>query len=147
MAFNWICPFCNRHTTISSDNIVTKENILHIYNCSDGSKKITCEWIVCPNEECRKATLTVMLQDAELSFGNWKILEDTEKIWKLIPKSNAKPYPEYIPLSIRQDYEEACAIVNDSAKASATLSRRCLQGMIRNFWGSLSQDFMMKSKP
>ncbi len=32
------------------------------------------------------------------------------------------------------DYKEACLIVNDSPKASATLSRRCLQGIVRDFW-------------
>lgn len=52
----------------------------------------------------------------------------------LQPKSSAKQFPDYIPEAIRQDYEEACAIVNLSPKASATLSRRCLQGMIRDFW-------------
>lgn len=44
-------------------------------------------------------------------------------------------FPDYVPLPIRQDYTEACAIVSLSPKASATLSRRCLQGMIRDFWG------------
>lgn len=53
----------------------------------------------------------------------------------LRPQSSAKPFPDYIPESIRQDYTEACLIQNLSPKASATLSRRCLQGMIRNFWG------------
>jgi hypothetical protein len=32
------------------------------------------------------------------------------------------------------DYLEACQIESLSPKASAALSRRCLQGMIRNFW-------------
>lgn len=50
------------------------------------------------------------------------------------PISLAKQFPDYIPKAIRQDYEEAYAIVNLSPKASATLSRRCLQGMIRDFW-------------
>jgi hypothetical protein len=50
------------------------------------------------------------------------------------PKSLARQFPNYIPLAIRNDYEEACAIVTLSPKASATLSRRCLQGMIRDFW-------------
>lgn len=53
----------------------------------------------------------------------------------LSPNSNARQFPEYIPQAIRSDYEEACAIVNLSPKASATLSRRCLQGMIRDYWG------------
>ena len=52
----------------------------------------------------------------------------------LQPKSLAKQFPTYIPEAIRSDYEEACAIVNLSPKASATLSRRCLQGMIHDFW-------------
>lgn len=50
------------------------------------------------------------------------------------PSSSAKQYPDYIPKAIRDDYEEAYSIVDLSPKASATLSRRCLQGMIRDFW-------------
>ena len=45
----------------------------------------------------------------------------------------AKPQPDFIPLAIRQDYEESCLIRDLSPKASATLARRCLQGMIRDF--------------
>jgi hypothetical protein len=54
--------------------------------------------------------------------------------WNLIPPSSAKVFPDYIPQPIRDDYVEACKIRDLSPKASATLSRRCLQGMIRNFW-------------
>ena len=42
--------------------------------------------------------------------------------------------PDYIPAAIRQDYLEAVKIVGLSPKASATLARRCLQGMIHDFW-------------
>jgi len=60
------------------------------------------------------------------------------KTWfdrRLVPSSSAKVFPDYIPSPIRSDYGEACAIVDLSPKASATLARRCLQGMIRDFWG------------
>ncbi|MCI1952026.1 MAG: DUF4145 domain-containing protein [Clostridiales bacterium] len=50
------------------------------------------------------------------------------------PKSLAKHFPNYIPAAIRSDYEEAYLILKESPKASATLSRRCLQGMIHDFW-------------
>ncbi len=53
----------------------------------------------------------------------------------LVPQSFAKQFPEYVPSSIRQDYEEAYNILLLSPKASATLSRRCLQGMIHDFFG------------
>lgn len=51
----------------------------------------------------------------------------------IFPQSLAKKFPDYVPLQIREDYEEAYAILHLSPKASATLSRRCLQGMIHDF--------------
>ena len=55
--------------------------------------------------------------------------------WRLLPPSSAKPQPDCIPQPIRDDYYEACAIRDLSPKASATITRRCLQGMIRDFCG------------
>lgn len=55
--------------------------------------------------------------------------------YQVKPKAICFSYPDYVPLNIRNDYEEACAIIQLSPKASATLARRCLQGMIRDFWG------------
>ena len=54
---------------------------------------------------------------------------------RLLPEVLAKPQPEYIPLAIREDYKEACLACDLSPKAAATLARRCLQGMIRDFCG------------
>ena len=53
----------------------------------------------------------------------------------IYPRSNCKQFPEYVPAPIREDYQEAYEILDASTKASATLARRCLQGMIRDFWG------------
>jgi len=55
--------------------------------------------------------------------------------WRLVPDSLAQAFPDYVPAVIQGDYREACQIEDKSPKASATLSRRCLQGMIRGFWG------------
>lgn len=52
---------------------------------------------------------------------------------QIFPKSKAKKFPNYIPQQLLEDYEEAYSILELSPKASATLSRRCLQGIIRDF--------------
>ena len=53
--------------------------------------------------------------------------------WPLLPESFAKPQPSYIPGQIVEDYTEACKIRDLSPKASASLARRCIQGIIRDF--------------
>ncbi|HBM99276.1 MAG TPA: hypothetical protein DD413_07590 [Ruminococcus sp.] len=50
------------------------------------------------------------------------------------PKSIHKTFPNYVPQAIYDDYIEACAILELSPKASATLARRALEGMILDFW-------------
>ncbi len=52
---------------------------------------------------------------------------------RIIPSGEAKPFPDYIPAPLLEDYREACLIKDLSPKAAATLVRRCLQGMIRDF--------------
>jgi len=100
---------------------------------ADGEKFFGCMFIVCPNAECGKFTLTAQLHRSEWSEGNQK-MRDVEKTWQLVPSSKAKILPSYLPKAIIEDYEEACLIAEPSPKASATLSRRCLQGIIRDFW-------------
>ena len=89
------------------------------------------EIIVCPNPECKKLTIKTAIYECVSTYQEVgaKIQE-----WNLAPESSAKPFPDYIPRALLEDYEEACLIQNGSPKASATLSRRCLQGMIRDFW-------------
>lgn len=46
--------------------------------------------------------------------------------------SNRPPCPQEVPESIASDYREACLVFSFSAKASAALSRRCLQNLLRD---------------
>jgi hypothetical protein len=89
---------------------------------------------VCPNPECRRFTLT-----ASLNASSWtdsgEFLGELLQSWNLIPPSKAKTFPSYVPQAVLDDYREACLIQDLSPKASATLSRRCLQGILRDFWG------------
>ena len=137
--FSWVCPHCRHAATIGDADISIDDSILTIKN-EDGYQCLTSVFIVCPNAECRKFTLTATLKKFEIAFGTYGSgRPDYSKLpvlrqWDLIPESKAKSFPNYIPKPILDDYSEACLIRDLSPKASATLSRRCLQGIIRDFW-------------
>lgn len=89
----------------------------------DNESKLNVTFLKCPN--CHEYTILISGKGSKVSDIAQRFIR---------PSSLAKKYPTYVPETIRQDYEEACAIVSLSPKASATLSRRCLQSMIRDFW-------------
>jgi len=130
--FNWTCPYCNRHTTITEQRYSAHDADLYLEN-KDGFRRLASVYIVCPNPECGRFVLEVRLHELVVLQKTW-MLGELLGSWRLIPNSSAKPFPDYIPKAIRDDYEEACAIRYPSPKAAATLCRRCLQGMIRDFW-------------
>ncbi|MEO9459297.1 MAG: DUF4145 domain-containing protein [Lentilitoribacter sp.] len=90
--------------------------------------------IVCPNPDCEELTLSVELTKSVNAGSNDIPHLLVHNSFQLLPQSNAKPQPEYIPQEIRENYTEACLILHQSPKASAAMSRRCLQGMVRDFW-------------
>jgi len=51
-----------------------------------------------------------------------------------------QPIPTDVPPSIRSDYQEAALVLPDSEKASAALSRRCLQTLLRETAKTQSKD-------
>lgn len=124
---SYTCPFCNSSMSLH-------EGTLRQYHpCFTGPngiaftnhiprETIEVSFYKCPN--CEK--ISIVLKGIGSDVKNILL-----PVW---PTSLAKQFPDYVPQQIRQDYEEAYAIANISPKASATLSRRCLQGMIRDFW-------------
>jgi hypothetical protein len=89
--------------------------------------------VVCANADCKELSMTIWLMTTSgYAVNGW---QDTKikSVFQLLPSSSAKPQPDYIPAPLREDYNEACAVRDLSPKASATLARRCLQGMIRDF--------------
>jgi hypothetical protein len=78
-------------------------------------------------------SLDAWLSVAETLQGQYLPSNDRVASWRLLPDAISKPQPEFIPEALRNDYYEACRIRDLSPKSSATLARRCLQGMIRDF--------------
>ena len=52
----------------------------------------------------------------------------------------ASPIAPEVTDPYRQDFTEACAVLNDSPKASAALSRRCLQAILKDKGGAKKRD-------
>lgn len=129
MNFNWRCPFCGHNAVITEERYSTNRHEFH-QGTKHGSHAIKTTVIVCPNDKCREFVIQASL--LKWMNGNYKI---TKESWTLVPPSEMRVFPDYVPEPILADYKEACLVRNLSPKASATLSRRCLQGMIRNFWG------------
>lgn len=123
----YTCPFCKHTMSLTADtytHIQPTFTSLDI-SCYNPKPKETVEirFYKCPN--CEKISIELKGIGSEVK----------NIFLPVYPNSLAKQFPEYVPPQIRQDYTEAYSIVNLSPKASATLSRRCLQGMIRDFWG------------
>jgi len=132
--FNWNCPYCNHASTITYLNHSTNSHFFEMGN-KDGDLGFWSSVIVCPNDECKEYTIEANLYNVIMMPNSQKAPFGAPLIhWQLRPQSQAKPFPLYIPQQILDDYREACLIKDLSAKASATLSRRCLQGVIRDFW-------------
>lgn len=132
--FNWNCPHCDRATTITSSNAISCANVNRLLEEKDQTVFISI-FIQCPNQDCNKISLIATENRFHRSALQGYVKGDTIRSWQLIPESKAKTWPDYIPKAIREDYSEACLICELSPKASATLSRRCLQEIIRDVYG------------
>ncbi|WP_348699585.1 DUF4145 domain-containing protein [Duganella fentianensis] len=78
--------------------------------------------MVCP--ACNKGIL-ILSERSE----NWDLREKR----MIYPRTSSRPLaPVEVPSSIAEDFNEACLVLDDSPKASAALSRRCLQAILRD---------------
>lgn len=61
--------------------------------------------------------------------GQGALLSDDMLVYPKAP--SRAPAPKAVPRQYSEDYSEACLVLGDSPKASAALSRRCLQHVLR----------------
>ena len=129
---SWQCPYCG-HLSVF-EKIEKKDNEFAINADTKYGALVFESWVnVCPNPECKEFTFSSRVSFAELARGYYYATKEIES-WVNRPNGQYKQFPDYVPAPIRADYKEAVLIKDLSPKASATLSRRCLQGMIRNVW-------------
>ena len=159
---SWQCPYCGCFakvtTSIQGDSDRRSNKLLLVGN----RYVLEVTSVVCPKLDCEELVLSAKLQHiSDLRDKSVAVIDHrftpplptseaessgkTIQEWQLLPESRAKTFPAYIPEPILKDYAEACCIRYLSPNAAATLARRCLQGMVRDFHGversSLKQEF------
>jgi Domain of unknown function (DUF4145) len=97
------------------------------YVVGDETGTLRYEALTCP--ECKKA-IVQLIHSASGTTAEQPWTETRMIAWPRA--SNRTPAPPQVPDAIRQDYVEACLVLIDSPKASAALSRRCLQHILRD---------------
>ena len=109
------CPHC----TVAFFDDWVQRGVAYGSQPTEWHYKIT----LCPN--CRRY---IILIGVETTYSN--IIED----WKMIFPNVASrgPVSPQVPAEIALDYIEACDVLPISPKASAALSRRCLQAMLHS---------------
>ncbi len=135
----WECPYCMKIFRLDSDQM----DFSYLVTSNDentNTAAITLSgtfW--CP--DCLKPSIYLsdyvnctISRYNNVEFPDYNGDEIQNSYTMIYPEKRGKNYPEYIPEPIRRDYLEAVKIVNHSPKASATLARRCLQGMLVDKW-------------
>ncbi len=89
-------------------------------------------WRTCPS--CDRYVIQLHQRRRYKTSGGGTITQGRgQGVVRLIhPKAATRPpCPRQVPKDLANDYHEACLVLPDSAKASAALSRRCLQHLLR----------------
>jgi hypothetical protein len=90
-----------------------------------GAKWLWSASMICP--DCSKPI--VVMFKADLKDESVSGYRDELRV--VYPaKAYVLPAPKEAPPKVAQDFWEACLVLNDSPKASAALSRRCLQAVL-----------------
>ncbi len=141
--YSWVCSTCGHHTTVTEPNYdFARAELLATATKQGKGIVISGRLFECPNQSCKAQEVKVFVE-----YANWV---DTPS-GKLIDHSAGKngpvgigkftflpvapqPLSSSVPRHISEDYSEAHLIKDLSPKASATLARRALQGMVRDFF-------------
>lgn len=94
---------------------------------------------LCP--ACRKIILFMVCAEAFTGSGRGEHAYKPKKVLLAYPRASSRPPPPpEVPKEFADDYVEAALVLVDSAKASAALSRRCLQHVLREKAGVKPSD-------
>jgi len=139
---NWTCPHCNQKQTATAASvgfvIAKLDGGTHVSRFE--SRKCMIETRQCANSDCNQLTIFVnigykdkLVRKGGEGFEYEPDFDHNLFSGQVYPSPKGRVQPACIPQQIVKDYQEACLIRDLSPKASATLARRAVQGIIRDF--------------
>jgi hypothetical protein len=136
MAYRWQCPYCGSHTTITEPNRTVEA--LRLNSASKyGPMALLAASTSCPNEDCRELSITVSWGVPQRSGTGAVVgIMGNKQHWKklLWPEAQVMSLPDDVPEEIRTTYRESVLVSEISGRAGAAMARRCLQGIVRDFF-------------
>ena len=132
------CPYCDHHQAMTDPNSYFGIDQFYVQNNAEGFFGAWFSVLSCANRACKQTTVHLIVGQLDHDAkGRLKLKTDGKTFFnrRILPDGAARVFPDYIPAALLEDYREACIIKEASPKAAATLVRRCLQGMIRDFCG------------
>ena len=122
------CPHCGKafHEDWRGLDLAQSESIMrHLTGSSTSYFGWRAKITSCPS--CKNATIEL----SKYHYSEDNKLTIVEEFRAYPQNTFRRPTPQEVPPDIREDYEEACKVLPMSPKASAALSRRCLQAILR----------------
>jgi len=120
------CPHCG--TTVQFVNYSSWDRSLVFAEPNDEGPSFEIHVARCPS--CGRPVVSI-----EMCRLDPQEPEDEAELvdcWLIWPAASARaPVPETVPQHLRDEYHEAAIVLALSRKASAALSRRCLQSLLR----------------
>ncbi len=119
------CPHCLKFIHVVFETLRYGEEGTRFSELETHVSDQDAEWrfcfAICP--ACSRLILRLPHLSSE---GEWGVLT-------VYPRDSNRPHlSEHVPGPYRRDYEEAAAVLSASSNASAALSRRCLQSLLRD---------------
>ena len=117
---NGRCPHCGCTVFFDAPHAVVRDGIHRHATClgtESGGDSVHVYSSLCPN--CRKPIVATRIES-----------EGKEHCRLVHPYGVVRIIPSEVPKSIQEDFLEAAAVTSMSEKASAALSRRCLQNLL-----------------
>lgn len=136
MAMNWQCPFCGSYTTIT-DATRTNDCAVLNHNSKHGSMALVGQSTACQNPDCLELTLTVYWgKPTRTAYGKIEGVDTSEpySTHRLLPEAALITLPDGVPEEIAVTYRETVLVSPISGRAAAAMARRCLQGIVRDFF-------------